>query len=224
MKTVKVLMLVAIILAAGGRLRAQPFTNSASTTVNLGIPDNDASGVASTIQFSSAQIDRITDVNVTLNISGNFNGDLYGYLSFGSGFSVLLNRTGRTAANSLGYSDGGFNITLDDEATNGDIHTYRVTLNPGGGALNGAWAPDGRNTSGGNGLDTDPRSALLNGFDGLNPNGPWALFVADLSPGGTSRLNSWGLQVVGVPEPGTWVLLALGGGLLFCLGRRKRMR
>src|SRR2546428_13168220 len=106
MKTVKVLMLVAIILAAGGRLRAQPFPNSASTTVNLGIPDNDASGVPSTLQFPSAQIDRITDVNVTLNISGNFNGDLYGYLSVGSGLSRLLNRTGRTAANRLGSSLG----------------------------------------------------------------------------------------------------------------------
>ena len=46
----------------------------------------------------------LTSVVISASISGTpdadpraFNGDLYAYLTHGSGFSVLLNRVGRTA-------------------------------------------------------------------------------------------------------------------------------
>jgi len=82
----------------------QVITNYA---VNLPIPDNNASGIISTKDFVAPSIDRIGDVNVTLKISGNFNGDLFGFLTHNSGYSVLLNRVGRIAGNDLGYGDGG---------------------------------------------------------------------------------------------------------------------
>src|SRR5262245_1732778 len=74
---------------------------------------------------SETGIGFINDVNVTVNISGGFNGDLYGYLIHDSGFAILLNRVGRTGSDSFGYSDPGFSsVRLDDSAVNGDIHLY----------------------------------------------------------------------------------------------------
>src|SRR4030095_2852575 len=43
------------------------------------------------------------------------------------------------------------------------------------------------------------RTGLLSSFNGLNPNGEWTLFLADLSPLDTSTLVSWGLELCGLP-------------------------
>ena len=58
---------------------------------------------------------------------------------------------------------------------------------------------------------------------GADPNGEWALFFADRSPGGTSTVLGWGLEVKAVPQP---VNLALGifGVLLASFGLRRRFR
>jgi hypothetical protein len=45
--------------------------------------------------------------------------------------------------------------------------------------------------------DLDPRTAFLSSFKGLDPNGEWTLFVADLSAGNISTLVSWGLNIEG---------------------------
>ena len=83
--------------------------------------------------------------------------------------------------------------------------------------------PDGRTTFPTLTLDSDTPSAFLTSFDGLDPNGDWTLFIADLSGGDTHTLVSWGLEVTGpVPEPGTTVLFALGGVGLLLLMRRKK--
>src|SRR5690242_4320481 len=61
------------------------------------IPDANPTGWSDTRnvdwngQFGSGSWN-ITDVNVVLNVSGGYNGDLYAYLVHGSGFAVLLNR------------------------------------------------------------------------------------------------------------------------------------
>src|SRR5262245_3363585 len=95
-------------------------TVSTNYNVNQAVPDNDSSGLQITRNFnfmSPIVASNITDLNVSLNITGDFNGDLYAYVTHGaSGFAVLLNRVGRTAGNSDGYSDDGFNIKLDDQA------------------------------------------------------------------------------------------------------------
>ena len=212
-----------IALASVPLADAQIVTNSATYTVNVAIPDNNLSGVSDTRTFTSP-IQVITDVNVTLNISGGFNGDLYAYLTHESGFTVLLNRPGRTATESFGYPDSGYNVTLDDEASNGDIHAYRLALNPNGDALTGAWRPDARNIHPNQSLDTTTRSSFLDSFDGSDPNGSWTLFVADTSPVGNAVFAGWSMQVAGlVPEPGTGRLLVVGAAVLL-LARRCILR
>jgi hypothetical protein len=54
----------------------------------------------------------ITDVKLTLNLSGGYNGDLYAYLAHDSGFAVLLNRVGRTGSDPYGYGNTGMWLAL----------------------------------------------------------------------------------------------------------------
>jgi subtilisin-like proprotein convertase family protein len=179
--------------------------------VNKPIPDNLVSGVSDIRSVATANT-TIGSISVSLNISGDpaFNGDLYVYLQHGTDLAVLLNRSGRTVGNSLGYSDNGYNVTFNDTAVNGDIHNYRFTLFGNQttpvdvnyqNALTGTWAPDGRNVSPLTVLDSSTRDATLSAFNSSNPNGEWTLFLSDLSAGGTSTLNSWGLAITSVPEP-----------------------
>lgn len=181
----------------------------------------------------------ISKLTVGLVISGEpgapaYNGDLYVTLQHGGGFSVLLNRTGRTASDDYGYGDNGFSVTLDDSGpsagsyTYNDIHTYQDHSNPGGSALTGTWSADGRNTDPGSVLDTDARTASLNSFLGLQFNGLWTLFVQDLSSGGRAKVDSWTLEItttpVVVPEPAAMALLTALGLAGFVGWRRYRAR
>src|SRR5439155_2176119 len=64
--------------------------------VNQAIPDNSIIGLTDAHSLSGVLF-QITDVRVTLHISGGYNGDLYGYLRFNdSPLVVLLNRVGVT--------------------------------------------------------------------------------------------------------------------------------
>src|SRR5947207_2556934 len=131
-------------------------------TVNTAIPDGNPTGLSSTIDVQGLG-NQLEDITVSLDISGGFNGDLYAYLSHGStGFAVLLNRAGKTAADSFGYSDPGFHIVLSDAASL-DIHTYGGN---GDLPLTGTWQPDGRNVDPQLVLDTSPRTAQFNSFIG----------------------------------------------------------
>jgi hypothetical protein len=79
----------------------------------------------------------------------------------------------------------------------------------GNGLPTGTWLPDAANA----GVLTAANSGSLPSFDGLNPNSTWTLFIADLSGGGVSTVQNWGLQmdIVAVPEVETWVAAALAG-------------
>jgi subtilisin-like proprotein convertase family protein len=189
-----------------------PGTISYSWSGSQTIPDNNASGLAYSFNISAGSPLIVTNVTVDLTIAGGWNGDLYAYLSHGSGFSVLLNRLGSTAANPGGSGVSGLNVELSDSYLT-DIHTF--TGNP----LTGNFAPDGRNVNPFATLDTDPRTALLGNFVGLDPNGTWTLFFADLSPLAASTVQSWTVNVgVTVPEPGSLSLLALA--ILLGVARR----
>ena len=196
---------------------------------NLAIPDNSILGVANT-QAISMPAGFITNVKLSLNIVGTpsasnaFNGDFYAYLQHSSGFSVLLDRAGRTVSNPFGYGDSGFNVVFDDAALNGDIHSYRDLVNPAGGVLGGTWQPDGRLANPNSVLSTDPRTAMLSSFNGLDPNGLWTLFVADVSPISTGTLKSWTLDltVAPIPEPGSAVFGILLLSACACASRRTR--
>ena len=179
--------------------------SATSEQVNTRIPDGSPLGLVSTLEVTSP-IERITDVSVTLQLSGGFNGDLFAYLVHGSNHAILLNRPGKTLVNPLGYADAGFSITLNDAAAEGDIHAYRQTLfgnpaTPLAGPLTGLWAPDGRDADPALVLDTEPRTATLSAFSGFNPNGRWTLFIADMDAGYTSTLVSWGLEIHGTNTP-----------------------
>jgi subtilisin-like proprotein convertase family protein len=190
--------------------------NLSSGTLNTPIPDGNVNGVQSTLTFNDPFFNNVLDVDVKLNISGGYNGDLYVYLTHSSGFSVLLNRTGRTAFNTFGYGDAGFNITLDDAAAT-DIHAYGGN---GGAQLTGAWQPDARNSDPATVIQMVPRTAFLNAFNGLDANGSWTLFLADVSGGEQSTLVSWELDITAVPEPVTVALGIFAAGCVLIGGAR----
>ena len=203
-------------------LVAQPagaaMLNYASGTLNAAIPDANINGYQNTLTISGQNdpANVVSDVNVKLNFSGGYNGDLYVYLSHGSGFSVLLNRVGRTGGNSFGYGDAGFNITLDDGAGT-DIHAYGGN---GGNQLTGTFQPDARNSDPALVLQIAPRNAYLNAFNTLDVNGDWTLFVADMSGGDVSTLVSWELDITAVPEPATVALGLFAAGFILLQGGR----
>jgi len=192
-------------------------------TVNAPIPDGNPTGLSSTIDVEGLS-GQLSDITVSLDISGGSNGDLYAYLSHGTtGFAVLLNRVGKTASDPFGYGDAGFHIILSDAASL-DIHNYGCN---GGAALTGTWQPDGRNTNPQLVLDTSPRNARFNSFLGSDPNGLWTLVVADMAGGGgQATLQGWGVDVAAapVPEPGAGKLfIVMAGAALLQYLRQRRL-
>jgi subtilisin-like proprotein convertase family protein len=206
---------------AAGSVFGQTFNTDMTYAIGQTIPDGSVNGLALTENFSAPSIANITSLQVTLDIAGGFNGDYYAYLTHGTGFSVLLNRVGRDAGNSLGYADSGLNVTFDDTSAN-NIHQYQLTINPAGGALTGTWAPDGRNVDPATVTTASPVTADLSSFTGLDPNGQWTLYLVDADPGGVGTVESFGLDVTGttVPEQSTTGGLVLLAGTGLCLFRR----
>jgi len=193
-----------------------PGTLSATWSGSQAIPDNNASGYAFAFSLAAPEPVIITNVTVDLSIAGGWDGDLYAYLSHGSGFAVLLNRVGSTAGSPGGSGASGLNVEFSDSYLT-DIHTA------GSNPLTGNFAPDGRFTNPFTALDTDPRTALLGSFDNLDPNGGWTLFLADVSPLAVSTVQSWTVSVgTTVPEPGSAVLLA-GAALVLTASRTRRL-
>jgi autotransporter-associated beta strand protein len=197
------------------RAAAQGLIITRHFNVGLDIPD---AGELVNVQNLGVGGGSIANLQVMLSVSGRgdggWNGDLYAAVGHDTGYSVLLNRPGKRAGKAFGYGDSGLNVTFDDSAANGDIHSYRQTLNGShatalGGSLTGSWAPDGRLVNPSLVGLADSRTALLSGFNGLSADGEWRLHVADMSSGGTHHLESWGVKIETTSAPsGT---IALGG-------------
>ena len=185
-------------------------TNWSSGFVNgTTIPDNNLSGWSDTRTVSTMPAGTFIGLSVDLELTGGWNGDLYAYLVHDTGFSVLLDRVGvgEPGVSAFGYGDAGMNVNL--AATGTSIHQY------GGGSTFTA-APTGT-------WMTDNTSGSLGSFLSTSPNGTWSLFIADLSGGGVTTVQSWGLQmdIVAVPEVETWVAAALAGAFgAFWLNRQ----
>jgi subtilisin-like proprotein convertase family protein len=184
--------------------------------VSTAIPDNDDVGLSDNRSITVPAISTIENVTVNLHLTGGWNGDLYAYLVHGSGFSVLLNRPGRSASHPDGSATVGMNVTFDDAALS-DVHT---TIPMSGGLVSGTYQPDGRTTDPLLVLETDSRPAMLSTFDGLAASGMWTLFIADQSAGETSTLQSWSLTIQGVPEPSAALLAIMS---VLPLLRRRRL-
>jgi hypothetical protein len=182
------------------------------------IPDNDSVGVTDTRNVSGTGITNIQLVTITLDTTGGWNGDLYAYLVHDTGFSVLLNRAGRTLAALDGSASSGMSITFDDAAA-ADVHT---AIPMAGGSVTATYQPDGRDVDPLVVFDTTPRSAFMSSFNGLSAEGVWTLFIADQSAGSVATATSWTLTITGIPEPGTAVLALLA--VLPLLRRRSAVR
>jgi subtilisin-like proprotein convertase family protein len=194
--------------------------NGSGTSLNTVIPDGNLSGVSSSINVSGAG-GTLSDIQVTLNVSGGNNGDLYAYLSYNGTLVTLLNRVGVGSGDAFGSADAGFNnVTLN--STGSDVHWASA----GGGALGGPYAADGRQISplsSPTSFNADGTVTLAGSFAGMNPNGTWTMFFADLSAGDTSTLKGWSLDITAVPEPVN-VALAIFGGLLVIWQVGRRMK
>ncbi len=192
-----------MVVALASIAQATLYTYS-SGTLNAAIPDGNPVGITETIAVPNLAVGSVLNtlyasgdnVTLTLNISGTWNGDLYGYLVSPNGTLVqLLNRVGTGSGSepqfSFGFADPGMNVTLDSGAGS-SIHN----ANGGGSLLTGTYQPDGGDLT------------TLNGSQAGN--GSWTLFLADLSGGNTSTLVSWGLSINVVPEPTTWAIMIFG--------------
>jgi subtilisin-like proprotein convertase family protein len=204
-------------------------TQSETYLTSLWIPDNDSTGISDTRTLSMPGVAAISRVEVSLKISGGYNGDYYAYLRRGdTGFAVLLNRVGVTATTPDGYADPGLNVKLADSSLNPDIHSYQAVFNPDGAILTGIWQPDGRAADPSLVTEETARSATLSSFQDLDPNGTWTLFIADTSPLGIGKLESWSLAVEGalasVPEPSNALVGGLFAGSLLVCRRALRTR
>jgi len=226
MNTKQLLGMMAGSLVWAGAAWAQISATTFSFSVNQWVPDANVNGLSVSTNLNITG-GAISQVSLSLDVAGGYNGDLYAFLTGpNGGFAVLLNRVGVTnAGSSFGYGNQGFNIVLSDSAAN-DVHYYQdaaYVLN-GNGQLTSTWAPDGRDIdpkSAPSLFASAPRSALLSSFIGTDPNGEWTLFVADLSTGSQSQLLSWGLDVITVPEPSVGVL---GIAALGCLAGLRNLR
>lgn len=167
-------------------------------TLNTVIPDNDPAGFSDTQTIIADDITSITAIEVGLTFSDGWMGDLYASLSHDSGFTVLLNRIGRSSDNALGSPAASLDATFMVGAP--DIHLATAPLN-------GNYSPDARTTDPNTVLDTDPRSADFTSLLGLPASGEWTLFIADVGPGEFATLDNWELTITGVPEPGATATL-----------------
>ena len=145
-------------------------------------------------EISDSRILDITEVRVGLNLVGispgsGFASELFVSLNKDlSATAVLLNKVGVTLSDGAGFGYDGWDVTFRDDASAGDVHS----LDWPSGVMTGEVQPDGRVLP-----ESSDRPALLSVLQGQTGNGTWRLSVADLHLGGTMRLESWSLTLVG---------------------------
>jgi hypothetical protein len=205
-----------------------------SGTLNTAIPDGNPTGITFSHTTTTGDANVINGVDVHLQFSGGFNGDLYGYLVFQATdnsittTALLLNRVGRTGAADFGYSTAGMNVILSAGAgLAGNIHDAAIPTASTFGTRSTYYAADTR-TELPQGVfsGSTPSGSGLDAFSSYshNANGTWTLFLTDLSGGEVSTLVSWGLDVSVVPEPATWALLIFGAVAGGVVGARRLRR
>lgn len=158
-------------------------TATVAVTVDLGdvacsapgvsIPDGDADGVTDTITITDTEV--LSDLNVTLNISQSYVGDLSASLTHAAtGTEVdLLDRPG-VPASTFGCSNDNVDAVFDDEGAAAAEDACEAS-DP---AIGGTLTPAG----------------TLSDFDGESFAGDWTLTVTDSVTPDVGTLNSWCLD------------------------------
>jgi subtilisin-like proprotein convertase family protein len=147
------------------RVGTQPIasTDYPSTDTPKPLPDFPAPPVLSSIVVSDTGA--VSDVNVTLNISHTFDGDLDIFLIGPNGTRVEL------TTDNGGTGENFVNTVFDDQAATS------ITL--GAAPFTGSFKPEG----------------LLSSLNGIPANGTWTLEITDDAGVDTGTLNSWTLTI-----------------------------
>jgi hypothetical protein len=210
-------VILAIAIGAASSLQAGVYDNTFSSFANGSTVAAGNLNGWSDSETLSGEAGTISSISVNLDISGGYNGSLYGYLTYDGVIVTLLNRSGvgtTSGGTPFGYGDSGYNVTLTSSAAN-NIHFYQsvpgYSIN-GSGQLTGTWQADGSAISplsSAASFNTSSGAQSLSSFSGLNPNGTWTLYLADVVAGGGSpQVISYGIDVTTVvPEP---INVALG--------------
>lgn len=234
MKTPKVLTILAAASAITGSVYGQVPVTTIPQTSTGEIPDYE-SVIRPSLLLSGNVFGLDTSktwyvYSVSLNLSGatsGINGDIFAKLIYGDQASaILLNRAGTGSAygSTTGYANDGMSFTFvrDGYGTTVDAHAYQTS--PGystdaGNKAYGTFTLDGRETitTG----TTDPRTKLLNSFDGKAVNSSlWGLYLQDFQSGGKLKVDSWSISFTEVPEPSEYAMLAGLGLIGFAAYRR----
>jgi len=150
--------------------------NNYSTAPNAAIPDNNLAGLNSVINVPDALT--IGDVNVTLNVSHTWTGDLKATLTHGATSVVLVDRPGVPATTFGCDQDNWIGLVIDDEAANPVENACVANL---GGSFTG--------------------SQSLSAFDGASSLGAWTLNISDAAAADTGTLVSWSIAVSTAGDP-----------------------
>jgi hypothetical protein len=228
-------------LAVAGAAQAGLFDfNSNETNVRVPLPGQSGGSLITNspaqvypITFTVTGITDVTDVNVTLNFGtrawtnttvggpDDFPGREH---TFAADLEMLL--VGPTGMTCFLMSDAGSSNNLrgtyvfDDEAA--AMIPSTVVGGTNDPVANGSYKPSAYTPT-----ETffapapaPAYGAALSGFDGLDPNGTWHLYIMDDASGDWGYLDGAQLNFTAVPEPGT--LLALGLGAAALLRRRRK--
>ena len=176
--------------------------------------------------ITSTDVGTISAVSLVFNLSGGYNGDLYGYLTYNDGSSektqILLNRLG---GGSLAASGSGFGTAAAAPTDYATLLAVGVNLMDGGSGGNIHNVTPGAGTPVAVGNYTPDSGVTFNStFGGMGGSGTWTLLLFDKSAGDTSTLVGWGLDITAVPEPTTWALGIFGalGGITGLVRWRSR--
>jgi len=140
---------------------------------SIDIPDGDTDGVSQDITVPNTG--SITDINLSLDISHTYVGDLFISLSHGGSTVVLLDRPGFPASN-FGCNRNNIDCTFDDQSSNGKVEDICNNTNP---TYSGDYQSEGS----------------LAVFNGMDPSGVWTIFVSDAETPDPGTLNDWCLDI-----------------------------